>query len=53
MWGFINHAVDIASDGMPHVQRFLTISSGAQEILRLLLKNFRGCSVGITEGMDL
>jgi hypothetical protein len=35
---------------MPDV---MTIDSGIQVILRYYLNNFRGCSVGITDGRKL
>jgi hypothetical protein len=43
----------MASGDMMYTPSFLMIHLGSQVILRLLLKNFRGYSVGITDGNDL
>jgi hypothetical protein len=45
--------VEMASDGMKHVSRFMKIDSGIQVILRLLRRQFESCSVGTTNNRFL
>jgi hypothetical protein len=43
-------AVKMASCGMIHVRRFMKTGTGVKAIF--CLRNLRGCTVGITDGMD-
>jgi hypothetical protein len=45
--------IEMGSDVMIQIPYFMTISSGVQLILRISLRNFGGCNVGITDGWDL
>jgi hypothetical protein len=36
-----------------YIHSFMKISIGVQAILRFILRNLRGCDVGITDGGDL
>jgi hypothetical protein len=44
------YAVEMASGGIKHIQRFMTIGSKVQDYY---LNSLRSCSVCITNGMDL
>jgi hypothetical protein len=46
----MKYNVEAASDGMIYIQIFMKIIMGIQVILKLLPRNLRGCSVGITIG---
>jgi hypothetical protein len=46
-------AVEMTSGGLICIPSFMTIGSSIQAIWRILPKNLRGCSVGITEERDL
>jgi hypothetical protein len=47
------YGVEMTSDGMIYIPSFMNIGRGIQAILRLCLRNLRGCNVGITDGRDL
>jgi hypothetical protein len=51
--GIYKYAVEMASRGMIHVPCFMKTDTGVQAILRVCLRNLRGCSAGITDGRDL
>jgi hypothetical protein len=40
------------SYGMTYIPSFMKIGTGVQAILRLFLRNLRGCNIGITEGRN-
>jgi hypothetical protein len=46
----MRYAAESASCSIVFIPSFMTISSGIQVISKLLLNNFRGCSVGIPDG---
>jgi hypothetical protein len=46
-------AIEMASGGMIYVPSFMEIYTGIQAILRLCLRNLRGCDVCIIDGRDL
>jgi hypothetical protein len=47
------YAIDMASGGMIiYIPSFMKIGTGVQAILRLCLKDLRGCDVGITSGKE-
>jgi hypothetical protein len=48
----MKYAVEIVSCGMVHILSFMKICTGVQAILRVCLRNLRGCNVGITDGRD-
>jgi hypothetical protein len=48
----MKYAVEMASGDMIYIPCFMMISSGNEGRLRLLPR-LRGCSVGITDDMDL
>jgi hypothetical protein len=50
---FMKYATEMASGGMMYIPSFITISSGAQVILRLLPQQFERQNVSITNGKDL
>jgi hypothetical protein len=50
MGGIYMYAVEMASRGMINMPSFIKNGIGVQVILRLCLRNLRGCNVGITEG---
>jgi hypothetical protein len=41
------------SGGMIYILSLMTIGAGVQAILKLCLRNMRGCNVGITDGRDV
>jgi hypothetical protein len=43
------YAIEIAVGGMIHVPSFMKIDTGVQAMLKLYLRNIRGCNVGITD----
>jgi hypothetical protein len=43
----------MASDGMIDIPSFMKIGSGVQAILRLNLRNLRGCNVGTIDRRGL
>jgi hypothetical protein len=47
------YAFELASCGLTYVQIFMKIGTAVQAILMSVLKNFRGCNVGVTDGRDL
>jgi hypothetical protein len=47
------YAVKIFSCGMINISSFMKIDPGVQAILRICLRNFRGCNVAINDGRDL
>jgi hypothetical protein len=47
--GIYSIAVELASCGMIYLPSFMKIGIGIQSILRFCLRNFKGCSVGITD----
>jgi hypothetical protein len=47
------HAVDMVSYGKMYIPSLIKIGTGIRAILRLCLRNLRGCNVGITVGRDL
>jgi hypothetical protein len=49
----MKYTIEMSLGDMKCIPSFLMICSGSQVILRLLLKNLRGYSVGITDGTDL
>jgi hypothetical protein len=49
----MTYAVGMASCGMIYVPSFMKIGTGVQAVLKLCLRNLRGCNVGITDGRDL
>jgi hypothetical protein len=49
----MNYAVQMDLCGMIYIPSFMKIGTGVQGILRLCLRNFRGCNIGITDGSDL
>jgi hypothetical protein len=51
--GFMKYAVEMASCGMTYIPRFMKIVTGVQAILKVFLRNLRGCNVGITDWKDL
>jgi hypothetical protein len=44
------YAVEMASCGMIYIPSFIMTGAGLQAILRVFLKNLRGCNAGITDG---
>jgi hypothetical protein len=40
----------MASDGIIYIPIFMKADAGVQAILRFILRNLRGCNVGITDG---
>jgi hypothetical protein len=49
----MGYAVEIASYGMIYIPSFMKIGMGVQAILRLCLRNLKGCNFGITDDRDL
>jgi hypothetical protein len=49
----MEYSVEIAASVMIYIPSFMNIGTGAQGILRFCLRNFRGCSGGVTDGRDL
>jgi hypothetical protein len=47
------YAIEMASYSMTYLPSFIKIGSGIQAILRVCLRNLKGCNVGITDGRDL
>jgi uncharacterized protein YraI len=47
------YAVEMALSGMIYLPSFLKIDTGVQAILRLCLRNLKGCNVGITDRRGL
>jgi hypothetical protein len=47
------YAIEMASCSMTYLICFMKIGTGVQAILRLSLRNLRGCNAGITDGKDL
>jgi hypothetical protein len=43
----------MASGGMIYVPSLMKIGIGVQAILRVCLRNLRGCNASITDGRDL
>jgi hypothetical protein len=50
--GFMKYAIKMASCGILYIPSSLKIGTGVQAILRLCLRNLRGCNVDITNGRD-
>jgi uncharacterized protein YraI len=50
----MTYAIETASGGMryTYIPSFTKIGTGIQAILRLCLRNMRGCNVGVTDGWD-
>jgi hypothetical protein len=46
----MKYAVGMASCGIIYVPTLMGIGTGIQAILRICLRNLRGCNVGITDG---
>jgi hypothetical protein len=44
--------VEMSSGGMTYIPSFMKIGTGVQAILRIFLRNFTGCNIGITDGRD-
>jgi hypothetical protein len=49
----MKYTVEMASCDMLHLPSFIKIGTHVQEILRMFLRNLRGCKVGITPGINL
>jgi hypothetical protein len=49
----MKYSFEMASCGVIYIPRFMNIDTGVQAILRVSLRNLKGCNVGITEGRDL
>jgi hypothetical protein len=45
------YAVEMASRDMIFTLRFMKTDTGVQAILRICLRNLRGCNVGSTDGI--
>jgi hypothetical protein len=49
----MKYAVEMASCGTIYLTSFMKTGTGVQAILRVCLRNLRGCNVGNTDGRDL
>jgi hypothetical protein len=49
----MEYGFEMASCCMIYIRNFMKIDAGVQAILRVCLKNLRGCNVGVTNGRNL
>jgi hypothetical protein len=49
----MKHTVEMATDGMIHIQSFMKIGTGIQATVRFCFRNLKDCNVGITAMRDL
>jgi uncharacterized protein YraI len=46
----MKYAVEMGSGGMMYIPSFMMIGTGVRAIVKLCLRNMRGCNSGITDG---
>jgi hypothetical protein len=49
----MEYAAETASCGTAYIPSLMKIGIGVQKILRICLRNMRGCNAGNTDGRDL
>jgi hypothetical protein len=53
MGGIYDIRVEMASCGIIYLPGSMKIATGVRAVLRVRLRNLKGCNVGITDGRDL